>query len=147
MVLLLLSVSVLQSPGQQTETSRKPFDELKAKAEAGDPNSESQLGLRYANGQGVAKDEVEAVKWLRKAAEQNVAQAQTNLGFCYESGQGVVKDEVEGYRWFLLAAAQGDEDAKTNMALSERRLTREQIVGGIKMARNFKPREMPSVGR
>ena len=31
-------------------------------------------------GRGVAKDEVEAVKWFRKAAEQNYAQAQFFLG-------------------------------------------------------------------
>ena len=36
----------------------------------------------YDNGQGVAKDEVEAVKWYRKAAEQNHAQAQYNLQVC-----------------------------------------------------------------
>jgi TPR repeat protein len=36
-------------------------------AEAGDPNYESQLGVRYATGQGVAKDEVEAAKWFRRA--------------------------------------------------------------------------------
>ncbi len=46
----------------------------------------------YADGQGVAKDEVEAVKWYRKAAEQNDAQAQYNLGVCYADGQGVAKD-------------------------------------------------------
>ena len=34
-------------------------------------------------GEGVAKDQVEAVKWYRKAAEQNYAEAQYNLGVCY----------------------------------------------------------------
>ncbi len=41
------------------------------------------LGICYANGQGVTKDEAEAVKWYRKAAEQNHAMAQYNLGVCY----------------------------------------------------------------
>ena len=41
------------------------------------------LGLIYAMGRGVAKDQVEAVKWYRKAAEQNHAEAQYNLGVCY----------------------------------------------------------------
>jgi hypothetical protein len=84
--------------------------------------------------QGVVKDEVEAVKWYRKATEQNYARAQFNLGLCYANGHGVVKDEVEAYRWFLLAAAQGDEDAKTNISIAERRLTREQIAEGQKRA-------------
>ena len=58
------------------------------------------------NGQGVAKDEVEAVKWYRKAAEQNDADAQNNLGVCYANGQGVAKDEVEAVKWYRKAAEQ-----------------------------------------
>ena len=34
------------------------------------------------------KGYVEAVKWYRKAAEQNYAEAQFKLGVCYEKGQG-----------------------------------------------------------
>jgi TPR repeat protein len=101
------------------------------------------LGVSYSFGQGVAKDYVEAVKWTRKAAEQNVARAQHNLGVAYANGQGVAKDEVEGYKWFLLAGAQGDEIAKKNIAVVEIRLTREQIAEGQRLARNFKPREVP----
>jgi TPR repeat protein len=69
MVLLLLSVAVLQLPAQQTEADRKQFEADKVRAEAGDPNSENQLGVRYATGQGVSKDLAEAAKWYRKAAE------------------------------------------------------------------------------
>ena len=47
----------------------------------------------------------------------------------------MAKDEVEAVKWFQLAAAQGDEDGKTNMAIAERRLTREQIAEGQKLAR------------
>jgi Sel1 repeat len=101
MVLLLLSVAAFQLPAQQTEADRKQFEEVKAKAEAGDAESEFLVGIDYATGRGVAKDEVEAVKWSRKAAEQNYARAQYNLGVYYAFGQGVAKDEVEAYRWFL----------------------------------------------
>jgi TPR repeat protein len=45
----------------------------------------------------VAKDDAEAVKWYRKAAQQNHALAQSNLGYRYYSGDGVVKDYVESY--------------------------------------------------
>jgi S1-C subfamily serine protease len=57
-----------------------------------------------------------------------------------------LKNEVEGYKWLLLAAAQGDEIAKGNMAVADKQLTREQIAEGQKLARNFKPREVPSDG-
>ena len=66
--------AAFQSPDQQSEAGRK----LPADAE-----TQFLLGVAYANGVGVAKDEAEAVKWYRKAAEQNHAQAQYNLGVCY----------------------------------------------------------------
>jgi len=40
----------------------------------------------------VAKDPEEAVKWFRKAGEQNLAPAQYNLGVCYANGDGVAED-------------------------------------------------------
>ena len=89
---------------------------------------------------------MEAVKWYRKAAEQNHAEAQYNLGVCYANGEGVAKDYVEAYKWWLLAAGQGDEDAKKIMTILENKMTREQIAEGQKLARNFKPRKVPSAG-
>ena len=99
-----------------------------------------QFGRLLLQGEGVAKDQVEAVKWYRKAAEQNYAEAQYNLGVCYYNGEGVAKDWVEAYKWLLLAARQGDEDAKKNMTELESKLTPEQIAEGQKRARDFKPR-------
>ena len=88
----------------------------------------------------MAKDPVEAVKWYRKAAEQNYATAQENLGVCYVSGEGVAENLVEAYKWLLLAARQGDEGAKQIMKVLESKLTLEQIAEGKKRARDFKPR-------
>ena len=79
-LLLASSVAVVQLTAQQTKADQKPIEEVKAKAEAGDTDSEVELGLCYYKGEGVAKDQVEAVKWYRKAAEQNYAKAQYNLG-------------------------------------------------------------------
>ena len=62
---------------------------------------------------GVEKDESEAVKWYRKAAEQGLAVAQYNLGMCYALGRGVDKDEVEGGKWIRKAVDQGDADGQT----------------------------------
>jgi len=92
----------------------------------------------YDNGEGVAKDEAEAVKWYRKAADQGFANAQFNLGYMYANGRGVVKDEVEAYKWYLLAGAQGDEDAKKEIERIEGKLTPAQRAKGQKRAREFK---------
>jgi hypothetical protein len=63
----------------------------------------------------VPKDAVEGVKWLRKAAEQNLALAQHNLGFCYFQGQGVAKDAAEAVKWWRLAAGQNSAEAQFNL--------------------------------
>ena len=115
-------------------------------AEQNVADAQYNLGVCYAIGQGVTEDDAEAVKWFRKAAEQNYADAQYNLGVCYDSGEGVAKDEIEAYKWWLLAAGHGNDDAKYNVTIVENKMTREQIAEGQRLARDFKPRKVPSEG-
>ena len=49
----------------------------------------------------------EALKWLRKAADQGEPHAQYNLAAMYVQGLGVSKDEVEAAKWMQKAADQG----------------------------------------
>ena len=86
-------------------------------AEQNDPAAQSNLGVCYANGQGVEKDDAEAVKFYREAAERNNAPAQYNLGNTYFRGQGVETDEVEGAKWLRKAAEQNFADAQYKFAL------------------------------
>jgi TPR repeat protein len=74
-------------------------------------------GIAYQNGEGVPKDETEAVKWYRKAAEMGLAGAQNNLGVCYQEGQGIAKDEAEAFNWYRKAAEQGLDLAQNNLAI------------------------------
>lgn len=83
----------------------------------GDAQTQYELGLRYAKGKEIVKDEAEAVKWYLKAAEQGHAKAQNNLGLCYKEGTGVQKDDEEAAKWFSKAAAQGDADGQYNLGL------------------------------
>jgi TPR repeat protein len=64
------------------------------------------------------KDESEAAKWTRKAAEQGDAIAQSNLGAMYGNGQGVTKDFAEEVKWYRAAADQGLATAQFNLAFS-----------------------------
>lgn len=72
----------------------------------GDAWAQGRLGWCYRNGQGVVKDDKEAVKWYQKAAEQGNAVARYNLGLCYYNGRGVVKNEQEAVKLFQKAADQ-----------------------------------------
>ncbi len=56
------------------------------------------LGVMYANGQGVPKDEKQAVVWYRKAAEQGYADAQHNLGLMQE-------ETMSGFWWGVAIVA------------------------------------------
>ena len=102
----------------QNAATMKPCDGLHVLSPSrAMPVPEYNLGRMYANGEGVPKDFVEAVKWYRLAAEQGVAYAQYNLGYMYSSGEGVPKDFVEAVKWYRLAAEQGVAYAQYNLGL------------------------------
>ena len=85
-------------------TAHAEIRAIRLAAEQGIAPAQYQLGLRYANGDGVTRDFAEAVRWYRRAAEQGVAFAQFNLGVRYANGQGVARDPVLAYQWFSVAA-------------------------------------------
>ena len=86
--------------------------QLMDEADAGNVISQYNLGLCYAEGNGVEVDLAEAVRWFRKAAEQGMPQAQFNLGLCLARGVGVAKNVVEGAMWLNSAAQQGNHEAE-----------------------------------
>ncbi len=101
--------------GQQNVADDRQIANTRAKAEQGGADAQFTLGYYYAVGLGVAKDEVEALKWYRKAAEQNLATAQFNLGSCYDQGQGIAKNMAEAVN--RKAAEQNYANAQVNLAL------------------------------
>ena len=103
-------------------------------AEQGDAVSQYILGSGYNK----SKNYTEAVKWLRKAAEQGYGGAQESLGFSYEAGTGVTRDNIEAYKWLLLALVHTDTETSTHFfdALAER-MTPEQIAEGKRRAAEF----------
>jgi hypothetical protein len=64
----------------------------------------------------VAKDQVQAVSWYRKAAEKGHAKAQDRLGSRYRYGLGVAEDQVQAVSWYRKAADQGDARAQDRLA-------------------------------
>ena len=70
--------------GQDPDT----ITEIRLRAEQGDASAQYNLGVRYANGEGVLKDEAEAVRWYRLSADQGDADAQYNLAFRYAKPRG-----------------------------------------------------------
>ena len=69
------------------------------------------MGLHYLGGLGVDKDEQQAVRFFRLAADMGDAAAMLNLGLCFARGKGVEKNEQEAVRWLSAAAQAGNEEA------------------------------------
>ena len=83
------------------------FKEFHPLAEQGDAIAQNNLGVMYANGQGVPQDYKLAVQWYWKAAEQGLARAQFNLGVMYDRGEGLPQDSVTAHMWANISAANG----------------------------------------
>jgi hypothetical protein len=63
----------------------------------------------------VARDDTEAVRLFRQAAETGNADAINNLGVMYEHGTGVAKDYAEAVRLYRQAAEKGNTLAINNL--------------------------------
>ena len=101
--------------------------EFEALAKQGMAAAQTNLGLMYSKGYGVPRDESEAVRWYRLAAEQQQPQAQNNLGFMYVNGEGGPKDDVLGLMWLRLAVESGYRAAGRSVQILEKRMTLAEV--------------------
>jgi TPR repeat protein len=133
---------------------------LRPLAEQGNAQAQRSLGDLYANGQGVPKDYVEALKWHELGYEQEFAEAlkgyqsyaeqgdpaaQFSLGVIYTGGaaRGVSKDLVLAHMWFDLAAERGDNAAAEARDDVAKQMTPDQIAKAQRMSREWKPTTQP----
>lgn len=77
--------------------------------------SRSNLRSLLDRGLGFAEDYQEALKWFRKAVQQQDKDAQNNLGVMYEHGSGVAQDYEEAVSWYRKAAEQGNTYAQSHL--------------------------------
>ena len=89
--------------------------EFLKQAEAGDPNFQFKLGLRYLNGERVLPDFVRAYKWISMAAAQGHTRSEMYLGGLYSNGLGVPKDYEVAIKWFMTAGKKGKTAAFGNI--------------------------------
>jgi localization factor PodJL len=90
---------------------------LRAAALKGDPSAAYEVGVRYAEGKGVAPNLDEAAKWYDRAAQAGVIPAVFRLGTLYEKGLSVKKDVDIARRYYLQAADRGNAKAMHNLAV------------------------------
>jgi TPR repeat protein len=78
--------------------------------------SQMLLATCFTTGLGVAKNDEEAARWFKKAAEGGDHLAEYRLGLCYLNGTGVPQNDREASFWFLKAANAGETDAQIRLA-------------------------------
>ncbi|MBL8480832.1 MAG: SEL1-like repeat protein [Rhodocyclaceae bacterium] len=101
-------------------------------ARQGHPAAQAMLGFFYAEGQGVPKSEIEAVRWYKLAADSGNVMAQNNLGKMYEQGRGVTASMQDALYWYHKAADQGNAPTQNNlgyMYANGRGVTRDEQEG------------------
>lgn len=90
---------------------------LRTAALKGDPSAAYEIGVRFAEGKGIAPNLDEAAKWYDRAAQAGVIPAVFRLGTLYEKGLSVKKDVDIARRYYMQAAERGNAKAMHNLAV------------------------------
>jgi hypothetical protein len=110
---------------------------LRSLAGRGDADAQWQMGVRYHNGEGVPRDDAQAMQWFLRAAEQGHVTAQATLGAYYWAGRGVPQDLSKSYFWSAIALAQGDENSKSRLEGLASQMTRAQVLAARQQAEGW----------
>ena len=88
---------------------------LQSQAEQGKADAQIDLGLAYAKGEGVTRNDAAARQWFQRAAVQGVAQAQFLMGSMLERGRGGPRSYEDALNWYQRAAEQSYPPAEAAM--------------------------------
>ncbi len=116
------------------DAKANPLGSLRSLADRGDADAQWQMGVRYHNGEGVPRDDAQAMQWFLRAAEQGHVVAQATLGAYYWAGRGVPQDLSKAYFWSAIALAQGDENSKSRLEGLASQMTRAQVLAARQQA-------------
>jgi TPR repeat protein len=75
------------------------------------------LGMMCEAGFGTKKNITDAMKWLRKAANQGDALAADRISYFYHDGIGVKADSTESAKWCRIAAESGYANAQNYLGM------------------------------
>jgi TPR repeat protein len=106
-----------EQPNKEARGSLPKDDVEAARQRKFDARAQADLGARYERGLGgLAKDDREAVRLYKLAAERGDPAGQAGLGSFYARGQGgLPKDEREAARLYKLATDQGYARGQNNL--------------------------------
>ena len=103
------------------------YEALWPAARSGNAEAEELIGVMYAMGLGVERDDRRAFEWYLRSSMKGHPGAQSGVGWYYEVGRGVPKDLVRAYLWYTLSAIGGDPDAAISLEEVIKKMTRAEI--------------------
>ena len=90
---------------------------LQLAAEQDFAEAQAALGLAYLEGgDGVERDDVQAVHWLERGAQGGDLSALTNLGYLYDVGDAVPQNTAKAVDLYRQAADAGNTNAQLHLA-------------------------------
>ena len=116
---------------------KKALKKLMPLAESGHAAAQYNIGVMHEWGNGVPKDNSQALKWYKRSAELSHKDAQNNLGALYSKGEGTEQNFVEALKWFLISAENGSEGGQKNIRILEKRMNYEKISQAQKFANDW----------
>ena len=105
-----LSTATGQEDSKTVRMSVEVVENIKRRAEAGEPFMQWTLGAMYMRGDqtGIIKNDEKAFHWFLKAAEQGLVGAQASVALAYLERHDE-EDMKEAYAWCLVAYSNGNE--------------------------------------
>jgi len=108
-------------------------------ANSGNADAEELIGVMYAMGLGVPRDDIRAFEWYLRASLKGHAGAQSGIGWYYETGRGLqAPDLVRAYVWYVLSAIGGDPDAAISQEEVIKKMSTAQIEQAHKIIDDYK---------
>lgn len=115
------------------------YRELWPAARSGNAEAEELIGVMYAMGLGVERDDRRAFEWYLRSAMKGHPGAQSGVGWYFEVGRGLPAiDLVRAYMWYTLSAIGGDPDAAISLEEVVKKMTPEQINQAHELIEDYK---------
>jgi TPR repeat protein len=99
---------------QDFQKARSYYEKAEASGYLGAERA-NNLGVIYADGLGVKRDDKRAFQLFERSAKGGFSWGMTNLGVRYEQGLGVPQDYKQARQWYEKAAAKGNEEARNRL--------------------------------
>ena len=92
-------------------------EEFKKNCATGNSTSCYNMGLMYANGDGVDKDDLKALAFYKKACETNYYKSCSSVALLYEESQSIGIDMKKAFKYYTKACGGEDAFACHNLAI------------------------------